>query len=308
MLSGRDNPATATSGPKDDVTRLGSKNNIHETGSSNLQSQHYPSASLLPKKRGIARTVRMFGGVIIGRAAEEISRDWAQLPLPLTTSVASADDSSSSDRDEPVAECFDISPPQQLSVEACLKHLQDDEDEDKGIRAEDEGRGGLVPKRPADSRLQEGKRKKICSNTIGDNRPRIVRGDATPRAPQGRAAARAKAAGFGYTSFVSECRLPTQKGLFRMRAYRYHGAYRQHEPVVMVSGDLRDKVNVPVRVHDQCQTSEVRRGSWLRWCFSFYFAVVTPCYGSIATAVKRLESTTVAIDRVDSTAVLTDRT
>lgn len=61
----------------------------------------------------------------------------------------------------------------------------------------------------------------------------------------------------GCTSFVSECSLPTDKGMFRLRAYRHDGRRKSHEPVVMVCGDVRGRDNVPVRVHDQCQTSEV---------------------------------------------------
>eukprot|EP00611_Tribonema_gayanum_P019364 TRINITY_DN333_c0_g1_i1.p1 TRINITY_DN333_c0_g1~~TRINITY_DN333_c0_g1_i1.p1 ORF type:complete len:266 (+),score=76.74 TRINITY_DN333_c0_g1_i1:71-868(+) len=57
------------------------------------------------------------------------------------------------------------------------------------------------------------------------------------------------------TSFVSECALPTSKGLFRLRAYRHQGRKR-HEPVVMVAGEAKGE-GVHVRVHDQCQTSEV---------------------------------------------------
>ncbi|CAM9760213.1 unnamed protein product [Ectocarpus fasciculatus] len=81
--------------------------------------------------------------------------------------------------------------------------------------------------------------------------------DATPRAPEGRAATQAKAAGQGGTTFVSECSLPTERGNFRLRAYRYADGVKAHEPVVMVAGNVRGRENVPVRVHDQCQTSEV---------------------------------------------------
>ncbi|CAM9601670.1 unnamed protein product, partial [Hapterophycus canaliculatus] len=81
--------------------------------------------------------------------------------------------------------------------------------------------------------------------------------DATPQAPEGRDATRAKAAGQGCTSFVSECSLPTDKGNFRLRAYRYRDSKKSHEPVVMVAGDVRGREKLPVRVHDQCQTSEV---------------------------------------------------
>ncbi|CAM9196075.1 unnamed protein product [Ectocarpus sp. 13 AM-2016] len=85
----------------------------------------------------------------------------------------------------------------------------------------------------------------------------VAPSDATPRAPEGRAAAQAKAAGQGCTTFVSECSLPTEKGNFRLRAYRYADGVKTHEPVVMVAGQVRGRENVPVRVHDQCQTSEV---------------------------------------------------
>ncbi|KAL4111475.1 hypothetical protein PRIC1_003153 [Phytophthora ramorum] len=59
------------------------------------------------------------------------------------------------------------------------------------------------------------------------------------------------------TTFVAETALPTDGGLFRVRAYRSTGSLRECEPIAMITGDLRDKRNVPVRVHDQCFTSEV---------------------------------------------------
>ncbi|CAM9655272.1 unnamed protein product [Chrysoparadoxa australica] len=81
------------------------------------------------------------------------------------------------------------------------------------------------------------------------------KGDATPAAPTPKAALLAVAA--GTTQFVAECDLPTSKGLFRLRSYRYKGVGKEHEPVVMVAGDLSGGNNINVRVHDQCQTSEV---------------------------------------------------
>jgi GTP cyclohydrolase II len=57
------------------------------------------------------------------------------------------------------------------------------------------------------------------------------------------------------TSYVSCCDLPTDKGFFRLRAYRHEGR-KSHEPVVMCAGDCSGE-GVHVRVHDQCQTSEV---------------------------------------------------
>ncbi|KAG7392184.1 hypothetical protein PHYPSEUDO_001907 [Phytophthora pseudosyringae] len=59
------------------------------------------------------------------------------------------------------------------------------------------------------------------------------------------------------TTFVAETALPTDGGMFRVRAYRSVGSLRESEPVAMISGDVRGQRNVPVRVHDQCFTSEV---------------------------------------------------
>ncbi|KAF4132643.1 GTP cyclohydrolase II [Phytophthora infestans] len=59
------------------------------------------------------------------------------------------------------------------------------------------------------------------------------------------------------TTFVAETALPTDGGMFRVRAYRSVGSLRESEPIAMITGDVRGKRNVPVRVHDQCFTSEV---------------------------------------------------
>ncbi|CAM9107036.1 unnamed protein product [Discosporangium mesarthrocarpum] len=60
------------------------------------------------------------------------------------------------------------------------------------------------------------------------------------------------------TSFVSECALPTSRGEFRLRAYRHEGNGRSLEPVVLLAeGDYSGQEGVPLRVHDQCLTSEV---------------------------------------------------
>eukprot|EP00516_Mucochytrium_quahogii_P012861 CAMPEP_0203801014 /NCGR_PEP_ID=MMETSP0100_2-20121128/10979_1 /ASSEMBLY_ACC=CAM_ASM_000210 /TAXON_ID=96639 /ORGANISM=" , Strain NY0313808BC1" /LENGTH=411 /DNA_ID=CAMNT_0050707445 /DNA_START=111 /DNA_END=1346 /DNA_ORIENTATION=- len=55
--------------------------------------------------------------------------------------------------------------------------------------------------------------------------------------------------------FVAETSLPTDKGRFRVRAYRNEltGA----EPLAMINGKVEGKSDVIVRVHDQCVTSEV---------------------------------------------------
>ncbi|RLN49964.1 hypothetical protein BBJ28_00013015 [Nothophytophthora sp. Chile5] len=59
------------------------------------------------------------------------------------------------------------------------------------------------------------------------------------------------------TTFVAETALPTAGGTFRVRAYRSVGSLRESEPIAMISGDVRGQRDVPVRVHDQCFTSEV---------------------------------------------------
>ena len=56
-------------------------------------------------------------------------------------------------------------------------------------------------------------------------------------------------------SFVAETLLPTDMGAYRVRAYR--DGVDDSEPVAIVYGDVRDAVSVPVRVHDECFTSEV---------------------------------------------------
>lgn len=56
-------------------------------------------------------------------------------------------------------------------------------------------------------------------------------------------------------SFVSETLLPTEQGSYRVRAYRDHVSGT--EPVAIISGDVAGGAHVPVRVHDECFTSEV---------------------------------------------------
>ena len=56
-------------------------------------------------------------------------------------------------------------------------------------------------------------------------------------------------------SFVAETLLPTDKGAYRVRAYR--DGVDDTEPVAIVFGDVADGLDVPVRVHDECFTSEV---------------------------------------------------
>ena len=61
--------------------------------------------------------------------------------------------------------------------------------------------------------------------------------------------------------YVAETKLPTDVGQYQLRAYRVKGAPLGQEPCVIYS---RDKPpfghdHVPVRIHDQCLTSEVFR-------------------------------------------------
>ncbi|MEL6346174.1 MAG: GTP cyclohydrolase II [Myxococcota bacterium] len=55
--------------------------------------------------------------------------------------------------------------------------------------------------------------------------------------------------------FVAETRLPTTRGAYRVRAYR--NLEDGTEPLAIVYGDVRGLSDVPVRVHDECLTSEV---------------------------------------------------
>lgn len=178
-----------------------------------------------PGKTGI---VRLFGGVFVGAVAEEMYRtfqvivqssrvDLSEAPTSPTAPPASVDGSSSS------SSASSDEPPSRTLPSA--SHLL---------------RGGSSP---SEERRQ----------AAGDGEA-----EARPAAGDGAIAGGKRSRGDGGygTSFVSECSLPTEKGMFRLRAYRYHGR-RSHEPVVMVCGDVRGRDNVPVRVHDQCQTSEV---------------------------------------------------
>lgn len=71
--------------------------------------------------------------------------------------------------------------------------------------------------------------------------------------------------------FIAETNLPTDVGQFRLRAYRTEKASNEFtgdEPCVIYASDKPPfgdknggdfKENVPVRIHDQCLTSEVFR-------------------------------------------------
>lgn len=55
--------------------------------------------------------------------------------------------------------------------------------------------------------------------------------------------------------FVAETLLPTTRGGYRVRAYR--DPKDNSEPVALIVGDVKGLSAVPVRVHDECLTSEV---------------------------------------------------
>jgi GTP cyclohydrolase II len=55
--------------------------------------------------------------------------------------------------------------------------------------------------------------------------------------------------------FISETLLPTESGEFTVRAYR--DLRDGSEPVAILAGDVSGMSDVPVRVHDECFTSEV---------------------------------------------------
>lgn len=175
--------------------------------------------------------VHLFGGVFVGAAAEEMCRNWRMILQ-------------SSGIDHSVA------PTAPASVDVY----------DSSARADN----SASPTLPTTSHLtcgassssEEGQR------AAGKGEEASAGGEAITgvkryRATDGYDVTGARVEGDGCTSFVSECSLPTDKGLFRLRAYRYNGRHKSHEPVVMVCGDVRDRESVPVRVHDQCQTSEV---------------------------------------------------
>lgn len=55
--------------------------------------------------------------------------------------------------------------------------------------------------------------------------------------------------------FVAETALPMERGKYRVRAYRDHVS--NTEPLAIVWGEIEGRTDVPVRVHDECLTSEV---------------------------------------------------
>jgi GTP cyclohydrolase II len=74
-------------------------------------------------------------------------------------------------------------------------------------------------------------------------------------APPDRRESPSAATASGKVRFISETLLPTRRGEYRVRAYR--DQTDGTEPVAVLIGDVQDGVDVPVRVHDECYTSEV---------------------------------------------------
>jgi len=55
--------------------------------------------------------------------------------------------------------------------------------------------------------------------------------------------------------FVAETNLPTTRGVYRVRSYR--SFVDNLEPVAIIFGRVESQDSIPLRVHDQCFTSEV---------------------------------------------------
>lgn len=55
--------------------------------------------------------------------------------------------------------------------------------------------------------------------------------------------------------FVAETLLPTTRGAYRVRAYRDRATGT--EPLAIIWGEVEGRRHLPVRVHDECATSEV---------------------------------------------------
>jgi hypothetical protein len=78
--------------------------------------------------------------------------------------------------------------------------------------------------------------------------------------------AKAAAARAARAEYVAETKLPTDVGAFQLRGYRIPGVPHGQEPCVIYARDkppfgtdAEGAIGVPVRIHDQCLTSEVFR-------------------------------------------------
>ena len=107
------------------------------------------------------------------------------------------------------------------------------------------------------ARATNGEGRAIGGEAVGDasSEESSSREDASPR-DDGRAGAGATTA---TTTFVAETKLPTDRGFYRVRAYRHANPNTGEvtEPVCVIYGEVEGREDVPVRVHDACFTSEV---------------------------------------------------
>jgi GTP cyclohydrolase II len=88
---------------------------------------------------------------------------------------------------------------------------------------------------------------------------RGVRDGGACEADDSRDAREADARAEATTTFVAETKLPTDRGFYRVRAYRHVNPNTGEvtEPVCVIYGEVEGREDVPVRVHDACFTSEV---------------------------------------------------
>ena len=98
------------------------------------------------------------------------------------------------------------------------------------------------------------------NNNSNDSNPMAF--DSTRAVPTSSSHATSQGAGAATTTFIAECEMPTLWGNFIMRSYKHSSSSQEGsttllEPMAIVSGDVRGREDVIVRVHDQCFTSEV---------------------------------------------------
>ena len=152
-------------------------------------SKHHQPVLLAKSQLGIAQAVRIFGGVIIGTGAEEISRSWGQLSDPTFSTPDSGGESDPCYG--PFVESFDLPDPSspQLPGETSFPDPESSKSQE-GDNSVFVSSDGTLPERPVG-----GLKRKLHTFVEDDSPGVVVTGDATPRAPGGRAASRAKAQG-----------------------------------------------------------------------------------------------------------------
>ena len=227
--------------PSPDADALTDHNTDNSSSDSDCDRNQCPL--LADQNLGIVQAVRMFGGVIIGAAAQEIVRTWQATSIPALAPEDEGYSGNEGDRADPVVASFRLSPPSPSQL-----NDENHEDSPEKVCGSDDleinsngrwetRRGSFLPQRSGG----------LKKRRIGNWRTSGERGNLLESSAGGESG-----------NFVSECNLPTERGLFRLRAYRFESKRKTHEPVVMIAGDIRGRSSVPVRVHDQCQTSEVR--------------------------------------------------